>query len=108
LQSDVAPDPIKRFFAEAPDWLEVRPSHEIDPAPRQLDSGEREVITLALSTGADSVRRRGCSTAFEAARPELNLPLLPCALGRMGVVGADSLFQSFSAWPCATLPFGDV
>lgn len=55
LQSDVAPDAIKRFLAEAPDWLEVRPSPEIDPALRQLDSGEREVIALALLIGADSV-----------------------------------------------------
>jgi predicted nucleic acid-binding protein len=46
---------IKRFLAEAPDWLEVRPSPEIDPALRQLDSGEQEVITLPLATKADSV-----------------------------------------------------
>ena len=26
LQSDAAPDPIKRFLADAPNWLEVRPS----------------------------------------------------------------------------------
>jgi hypothetical protein len=55
LQSDAAPDPIKRFLAEAPDWLEVRPSPEIDPVLGQLDSGERDVIALALLIGADSV-----------------------------------------------------
>jgi predicted nucleic acid-binding protein len=55
LQSTAAPDPIKWFLAPAPDWLDVRQSPEIDPALRQLDSGEREVITLALSVGADSV-----------------------------------------------------
>jgi predicted nucleic acid-binding protein len=55
LQSDAAPDPIKRVLAEARDSLKVRPSPEIDPAVRQLDSGEREVIALALSIGADSV-----------------------------------------------------
>ena len=68
LLSDAAPDPIERFLAEAPDWLEVRPSPEIDPALRQLDSGEREVIGLALSIGADSVlldERKGRHAARE-------------------------------------------
>jgi predicted nucleic acid-binding protein len=55
LQSTGAPDPIRRFLAEAPNWLEVRPSPEIDAALPHLDSGEREVIALALSTKADSV-----------------------------------------------------
>ena len=55
LNSAAAPDPIKRFLAEAPDWLDVRPSPQIDPGLRQLDSGEREVIAVALSIGADSV-----------------------------------------------------
>ena len=53
LQSDAAPDPIKRFLAGATDWLEVRPSPEIEPGLLHLDSGEREVIALALSAGAD-------------------------------------------------------
>lgn len=43
LQSSKAPDPVKRFLAEVPGWLEVRASPEIDPALRHLDSGEREV-----------------------------------------------------------------
>jgi predicted nucleic acid-binding protein len=68
LQSAAAPDPIKRVLAEAPDWLEVRSSPEIDPALQQLDSGEREVITLALSIEAESVlldERRGRQAARE-------------------------------------------
>lgn len=68
LQSAAAPDPIKRFLAEAPDWLEVRAAPEIDPALRQLDTGEREVIALALSIGADSVlldERKGRQAARE-------------------------------------------
>lgn len=68
LKSAGAPDPIKRFLAEAPEWLEVRSSPEIDPALQQLDSGEREVIALALSTGAESVlldERKGRQAARE-------------------------------------------
>ena len=55
LQSTGAPDPIRRFLAEAPTWLDVRPSPEIDPALPHLDSGEGETISLALFIGADSV-----------------------------------------------------
>ena len=55
LPSTGAPGPIRRFLAEAPNWLEVRPSPEIDPALPHLDSGEREVIALALLPKADSV-----------------------------------------------------
>ena len=68
LKSAAAPDPIKRFLAEVPAWLEVRPSGEIDATPRLLDSGEREVIALALSTKADSVlldERKGRQVARE-------------------------------------------
>lgn len=67
LQSTGAPDPIKRFLAEA-DWLEVRASPESAPALRHLDSGEREAISLALSIGADSVlldERKGRQAARE-------------------------------------------
>lgn len=55
LQSPAAPDSVKRFLAAVPAWLEVCPSPEVDPALRHLDSGEREVISLALVTNADSV-----------------------------------------------------
>ena len=68
LQSTRAPDPIRRFLAEAPNWLEVRPSPEIDPALPHLDSGEGEAISLALSIGADWVlldERKGRQAARE-------------------------------------------
>jgi predicted nucleic acid-binding protein len=68
LQSTEAPDPIKRFLAEDPDWLEVRATPEIAPALRHLDAGEREAISLALSIGADSVlldERKGRQAARE-------------------------------------------
>ena len=69
LRSAAAPEPIKRFLDEALDWLEVRTAPEIDPTLRQLDSGEREVIALALSIGADSVlldERKGRHAARES------------------------------------------
>ena len=68
MSSPVAPDLIKRFVAGLPAWLEVRPAPEIDSALRSLDSGEQEVIALALATGADSVlidERKGRQAARE-------------------------------------------
>lgn len=68
LSSPVAPVPIKRFVARVPAWLEIRPAPEIDTALRPLDSGEQEVIALALATNADSVlidERRGRQAARE-------------------------------------------
>jgi predicted nucleic acid-binding protein len=47
----------------------VRSSSAIDPALQPLDSGEREVIALALSTGADAVlldERKGRHAAENA------------------------------------------
>lgn len=55
LQSSAAPDPIKRFVASAPSWLEVRVAPQIDAALRHLDSGEREAIALAVAVRAESV-----------------------------------------------------
>lgn len=52
LLSPAAPDAVKRFLAAAPDWLEARPSPDVDPALRQLDSGEREAISLAVASSA--------------------------------------------------------
>jgi len=44
LQSIGAPEPIKRFLDEFPDWLAVQSSPDISPALRHLDAGERGAI----------------------------------------------------------------
>ena len=67
LQSDAAPDPIKRFLAEAPDWLNstIAGNRSLAPTARFW---RREVIALALLTGADSVlldERKGRHAARE-------------------------------------------
>lgn len=95
LHSDAAPDPIKWFLAEAPDWLDVRPSPEIDPSLQQLDSGEREVIALALLTGADSVlldERKGRHAARERGlRVSGTLGVIRLAADRRLITLADAL-----------------
>jgi predicted nucleic acid-binding protein len=55
LESAGAPDPIRRFLADAPAWLDIRPSPDIDATLAALDAGEREVIALALASNADAV-----------------------------------------------------
>jgi predicted nucleic acid-binding protein len=68
LRSAVAPDPVKRFIADVPAWLEIRLAPEIDSGLRPLDSGEREVIALAIAIRADSVlldERKGRQAARE-------------------------------------------
>jgi hypothetical protein len=68
LRSDAAPDPIKRFLAEGPDWLEVRPSPEIDPALRQLDSVNERPSRWHCLSG----RMQCFSTNGRIARPPAN------------------------------------
>lgn len=55
LQADGTPEPVKQFFAAAPDWLEVRTAPEIPATLAHLDSGEREALALALTVGASFV-----------------------------------------------------
>lgn len=66
LQDPRAPDLVRSFMASTPDWLEVRSVPDIDSGLRHLDSGEREVIALAIAVRADSVlldERKGRATA---------------------------------------------
>ncbi|MBA2438740.1 MAG: DUF3368 domain-containing protein [Acidimicrobiia bacterium] len=68
LQSTGAPEPIKRFLDEPPDWLFVQSSPDISPALQHLDAGEREAIALALAIGADLVlldERKGRQDALD-------------------------------------------
>lgn len=98
LRSAGAPAPIKRLIADAPAWLEARPTPEIAPALRHLDAGEREAISLAMSVGADLVlldERKGRRAAREHGlrvsgtlgvirlAADQNLVTLPDALDRL-------------------------
>ena len=68
LQSARAPEPIARFLAAEPAWLETRRVSEIDPELQYLDPGEREVIVLAASSAAGLVlidERKGRQAARE-------------------------------------------
>jgi predicted nucleic acid-binding protein len=62
LQSAGAPEPIARFLAAEPKWLETRRVSEVDRTLQHLDPGEREAIALAVSSAAGLVlidERRG-------------------------------------------------
>jgi hypothetical protein len=106
LQSDAAPDPIRRVLAEAPPWLEVRPSPEIDPTVRQLDSGEREVIVLGLSITRNvmctpvSLQSPAPPGGCRAARDRLVARQLDPACGDPHSRPTPSLRRTLASPPC--------
>jgi predicted nucleic acid-binding protein len=68
LRASGAPDPIRRFLADAPPWLVVKPSPPVVPALRHLDAGERETIRWRCPSGPT-----WCSSmSARAARPHAN------------------------------------
>ena len=48
LQSAAAPDPTKRFLAEAPDWLEVRAAPEISSARSKQAAASANTLDALL------------------------------------------------------------
>jgi predicted nucleic acid-binding protein len=95
LRASGAPDPIRRFLADAPPWLVVKPSPPVIPALRHLDAGERETISLARSVGADMVlldERKGRQAAREQGlRVSGTLGLIRLAANQNLVTLADVL-----------------
>jgi predicted nucleic acid-binding protein len=58
LANPEASAPVRAWIAQAPGWLEVRPTPDIrrdDLASPKLDEGERAAIALALTVKADLV-----------------------------------------------------
>src|SRR2546423_1712363 len=50
-----APDKVKNWIANAPDWFEVQQVGAADSSLNRLGEGEREAITLAQSLGASFI-----------------------------------------------------
>jgi predicted nucleic acid-binding protein len=58
LRAAGAPDAVRQWIAQPPDWLEVRiPTHQPDAqlAAADLDEGERDAILLPQELGADEI-----------------------------------------------------
>ena len=53
LMETGAPNAVRTWIAQPPDWCEIRPDPPSEPALQFLDPGERAAITLALSLVAD-------------------------------------------------------
>ena len=58
LSDAEAPEEVRAWIGQAPEWLEVRPnpdSNNISPDERALDEGERAAIALARAIRADVI-----------------------------------------------------
>lgn len=58
LMDTEAPEQVRAWARQAPEWVEVRPNPESDtnsPAERALDQGERAAIALARALKADLI-----------------------------------------------------
>jgi predicted nucleic acid-binding protein len=55
LRSPVAPQPVKDFLDNWPNWLERRVVSQVPPDLQQLDPGEQEALALARSLGASLI-----------------------------------------------------
>ncbi|MGC2526126.1 MAG: hypothetical protein WA639_00150 [Candidatus Acidiferrum sp.] len=69
LLRESAPEPVRNWIAQAPEWLRVRtPSVNPPSSLGQLDAGERDAIALALELGARQLiidDRRGRESAVQ-------------------------------------------
>lgn len=74
LHSPMAPEPVRRWMAALPGWVEVRPAGPPDLSLRGLDAGEHQVIVLAQrlraglvlmdeARGRTAARERGLTVA---------------------------------------------
>ena len=55
MESPLAPDPVRRWLAQQPQWLVVQDISQEDPTLAYLDPGERDAITLAQEIKADLI-----------------------------------------------------
>jgi|RhiMetdeSRZDD1v2_1073273.scaffolds.fasta_scaffold708146_3 predicted nucleic acid-binding protein len=55
MESPLAPDKIRQWVAQRPDWLVEKDIQREDPTLAHLDPGERDAITLAQELQADLI-----------------------------------------------------
>lgn len=55
LQAPQAPDKVREWFAQHPEWIIVKEVRKQDTTLTHLDPGEREAITLAQELQADLI-----------------------------------------------------
>ena len=81
LQHQEAPEPVRRWFAAPPSWLQVQGLRSTpDASLDHPDPGEREAITLAEELRADQLLLDDADARREAARRSLPF------IGTLGVL----------------------
>jgi predicted nucleic acid-binding protein len=71
LQEAAAPAAVRRWIAQPPAWLEIRPDPPSDRTMEFLDPGERAAISLAISLSAERLLIDDWDGREEAARRHL-------------------------------------
>ena len=73
LQHAAAPDSVRSWIAQPPDWCEIRADVRSDPSLEFLGLGERAAIGLALSLDADRLLIDEWEGRIEAERRYLHV-----------------------------------
>ena len=73
LENTAAPDSVRTWIAQPPDWCEVRPDMPSDASLEFLGPGERAAIGLALSLDADRLLIDEWEGRAEAERRHLHV-----------------------------------
>ncbi len=73
LQHDRAPDAVRSWIANLPDWCRIRAHVSSDPSLAYLNSGQCAAISLALSLAADRVLIDEWAVRVEAERQHLSV-----------------------------------
>jgi len=85
LESAKAPDIVRSWILDAPDWLEIRPDPPLDPSLQFLDPGESAAMTLAQLLNADQLLIDDRAGRAEAERRHLRVT------GTLGLIGEAHL-----------------
>ncbi len=87
MESPLAPDKVRQWLAQRPDWLVVKDLRQEDPTLAHLDPGEREAITLAQELQADLILRDERLGRQEAAERKFSVTGTVGILDRAGTRG---------------------
>lgn len=91
MESPLAPDKVRQWLAQRPEWVAVRDIQQEDPTLLHLDPGEREAITLAQELQANLLLLDERLGRQEAVQRKFNVTGTVGILDRAGARGLIDL-----------------